>query len=122
MKTLLFPRSRLSRTDMRERTDALSANLDELARERKIPVFSGEFSWYGLDPLHPRRRARGAIWQRLLAALASQETRPLWSAPARDDARRLRALHAEFWSREIAREGASAPMARLADGSTVALY
>jgi hypothetical protein len=85
-------------------------------------VFSGEFAWYGLDPLHPRRRARGAIWQRLLAALADQQDLPRWSAPARDDARQLRALHAKFWAREVAREGTSAPTARLADGSTVALY
>jgi hypothetical protein len=122
MKTLLFPRSALTRDVMRERAEALSANLDELARERKIPVFSGDSTWYGFDPIHPRRRARGAIWQRLLGALAGHDASPTWAAATRDDARRLRALNAQFWSRELVSNGSSAPAARLADGSTITLY
>jgi hypothetical protein len=107
---------------MLERARALSSNLDELAREREIPVFSGELAWYGFDPIHPRRRARGAIWQRLLGALAASGASPTWALPSRDDARRLRALSAQFWSREVIGNDASAPMARLGDGSTVTLY
>jgi hypothetical protein len=122
MKTLLFPRSGLTRDVMLERVRALSATLDELAREREIPVFSGELAWYGFDPIHPRRRARGAIWQRLLGALAQHETPPRWASPARDDARRLRALNSQVWAREEDGNDSSAPVARLADGSTVTLY
>jgi hypothetical protein len=122
MKTLLFPRSGLTRDVMRERARGLSKNLDELAREREIPVFSGELTWYGFDPIHPRRRARGAIWQRLLGALAERETPPTWASPTCEDARRLRALNAQVWAREEVGNDSSAPVAHLADGSTVTLY
>lgn len=122
MKSLLFPRLSLTRAVMRERTAELSANLDELAREREIPVFSGDLSWYGIDPIHPRRRLRGAIWQRLLGALGEQGAPPTWAQARRDDASRLRKLNAQFWSRESVGNDTSAPCVRLADGSTVTLY
>jgi hypothetical protein len=93
-----------------------------LAAERKIPAFSGENAWYGLDPIHPRRRAAGEIWQRMLSALEPSGRMPAWTSPPRGDAKLLRRIHAESWSPEVLRRDAPPPSAQLADGATVTLF
>jgi hypothetical protein len=93
-----------------------------MAKTRQIPAFSGEKSWYGLDPIHPRRAAAGEIWRRMLAALNGANEAPPWPRPSRDDARRLRRVQAQFWSRGASLSEDAAHVARLGDGSTVALF
>jgi hypothetical protein len=121
-RSILFPRCRLTRDELLRRAEALSGRLGELAAERKIPAFAGENAWYGLDPIHPRRRAAGEIWQRMLSALEPSGRMPAWTAPPRGDAKLLRRIHAESWSPEALRRDAPPPSAQLADGSTVALF
>lgn len=70
LRPLFFPRSNLSRSDMISRAEHLHAALEATAKERKIPAFTGEKSWYGFDPIHPRRRRRFEIWRRMLRSLA----------------------------------------------------
>jgi hypothetical protein len=122
LKTLLFPRSGLTRALMHERAAALSGAVQKVAESHEIPVFAGENAWYGLDPIHPRRGRSGEIWTRMLGALNAESAAPIWSAPTRADARALRALHGEFWARGAALARESRPIARLSDGSTVALF
>jgi hypothetical protein len=122
LRTLLFPRCRLSRSELIDRAEALSEALTKLAQEREIPAFSGENAWYGLDPIHPRRARAGDVWQRMMGALAPTADRVLWTAPARDDAKRLRRLQADSWAHAADAQHASPPCARLLDGTTLELF
>jgi hypothetical protein len=122
MRSILFPRCGLARVELLKRAEALNIALNEVARQRKIPVFSGENAWYGLDPIHPRRASAGEIWKRMLAALDESGRTPTWAHPSRAEARELRQLHAQSWSRDEQRTGFMAPIVRLVDGTTIALY
>ncbi len=122
LRSILFPRCRLPRNEMLARAESLSAALAELAELRKTPAFSGENAWYGLDPIHPRRAVAGEIWRRMMAALSGAAELPEWARPTRDVARQLRRVHAHSWSCDASRRDLSAPVARLADGTTVAIF
>jgi hypothetical protein len=122
LRTILFPRCRLSRGELLARAERLSEALASLALARKIPVFSGEKASYGLDPIHPRRRTAGVVWQRMLGALDPAQPAPPWTAPRRADAKLLRRIHVASWSQKMVRGGASPPSARLADGTMIALF
>jgi hypothetical protein len=122
LRSILFPRCRLSRSALLARAEALSGALDDLARRRKIPVFSGENAWYGLDPIHPRRASAGEIWKRMFAALDASGRVPTWMHLPRVEARQLRQLHARSWSRDARRGAVVTPTVRLVDGTTVALF
>jgi hypothetical protein len=122
LRTILFPRCRLSRGELLGRAERLSESLASLAEMRRIPVFSGEKASYGLDPIHPRRRTAGVVWQRMLGALDPAQPAPPWTAPRRADTKLLRRVHAASWSPKMVRGGAPPPSARLADGTMVALF
>jgi hypothetical protein len=122
LRSILFPRCRLSRSALLTRAEALSGALDDLARRRKIPVFSGENAWYGLDPIHPRRASAGEIWKRMFAALDASGRVPTWMHLPRGEARQLRQLHARSWSRDARRGAVVTSTLRLVDGTTVALF
>lgn len=122
MRGVLFPSCRLPRQEMLRRAGQLSDALNQMARERQIPVFSGDFASYGFDPIHPRRASAHEIWQRMLTALAPSGTNARWRRPARRDQRALRALQRRAWLMR----GGSAPglktVERLTDGTTVTLF
>jgi hypothetical protein len=121
-RELFFPSCRLSRADMLRRAERLSEALDEVAAVRQIPVFSGEIQWYGLDPIHPRRRASGEIWRRMLAELSRAESLPALARPPRRMAAHLHSLRPESWVQFGVARRAAQPNARLSDGTTISLY
>jgi hypothetical protein len=72
MRSLLFPNCRLAHGELLDRAERLFDAVGRLGRELKTPVFVGEKPWYGLDPIHPRRRHSHRIWERMLGSV-------LWS-------------------------------------------
>jgi hypothetical protein len=122
LRKVLFPSCRLSRTELLRRAEGLSEALLRLAQERKTPVFSGEIAWYGLDPIHPRRRNAGEIWQRMLAELIPRDSGAQLVRPRSVEQLQLHRLRPESWVQFGAERQASQPRARLADGTTIALY
>jgi hypothetical protein len=62
LRALLFPRCRLSQSELLERAEQLDARLRELAKTRNIPIFSVPNAWYGLDPIHPKRAYLKSWW------------------------------------------------------------
>lgn len=52
----LFPGCRLSLPQITSRTIELDERLVELATRFEVPLFCPDASWYGLDPIHLRRR------------------------------------------------------------------
>jgi hypothetical protein len=107
---------------MLRRAEELTEVLAKMAEERKTPVFSGENAWYGLDPIHPRRRSAGEIWSRMLGELFTPgQMAPLVRAtPSTSLA--LRRLNPECWKHFGFARRAVQPAARLSDGTTIALY
>ena len=121
-RSIVFPACRLDLPTLLARAEALSAGISELAESRKTPVFSGESAWYGFDPIHPKRGRRFDIWRQMLGALGAgergvEETRPSFCAGR--TYRRLKPLEYSLWG---LRRGAEQPCARLADGSSIALF
>jgi hypothetical protein len=122
LRAALFPSCRVQHGELLRRVEALAAALADLAKTREIPAFSGDGGWYGVDPIHPRRRCAGFLWQRMLGALAARSEDVAWAALARHDARALRRARSAYWSRGAEHDPAQPARATLADGSTIALF
>ncbi len=121
-RAILFPSCRLTRTEILDRAEQLSAGLDDLAKSKKTTIFSAKSEWYGLDPIHPRRKMFEIIWRELMAAAdvpcgdRSAAERGWW----RD--RYLRDLRPKIWSQFSIPRSAPQPNGRLIDGSSIWLY
>ena len=85
------------------RAERLSEALAELAAERKIPVFSGENAWYGLDPIHPAAALGGRdLAAHVRRARRRRERAAVGSAAARRCAASA-SLQADSWSHAASR-------------------
>lgn len=122
LRAALFPSCRVPRGELLRRAQALSDALAELAETRQIPAFTADGAWYGLDPIHPRHRCAGFIWQRMIGALAARTGDVAWATLARVDARELRRARSAYWSRGTNHDPALPARATLADGSTISLF
>lgn len=122
LREAFFPSCRMPRQEMLSRAGQLSDALNGIAERRKMPVFSGDSAWYGLDPIHPRRASAGQIWLRMLPAVAPPDAVVAWRRPPRRDERALRAMQRRAW--RVSHRDATGPRAveRLSDGTTVALF
>lgn len=121
-RSLFFPRCRLTREELIDRAVALSAGIHALGEARKIPIFPARNEWYGLDPIHPRRRYLAPWWRELMSA----QSRGSRTASALRSGGRwhwyLALLAPETWAQFGRMRSASQPNGRLWDGSTIALY
>ncbi|MEM8947503.1 MAG: hypothetical protein AAGD11_20180 [Planctomycetota bacterium] len=122
LRTLLFPRCRLSWPEILGRAEQLSERVQKIAESRQVPMFSVRKQWYGLDPIHPRKRCYPKMWA------------DLWSLAERRDCDvaesrcpiglnwYLRRLVPERWSVLSISRRANQPNGRLKDGTSIALY
>ncbi|MCA9048518.1 MAG: hypothetical protein KDA89_07305 [Planctomycetaceae bacterium] len=72
-RSALFPLSRLTLDEVRSRTAELDLRLRQLADELQIPIAQPQPHWYGLDPIHVRRRFQTEAFERIFAC---------WDIPA----------------------------------------
>ena len=121
-RKILFPQCRLDWQEMLKRAEQLSERLGEVAASRKIPMFIGQSEWYGLDPIHPRRRNCPEMWAQLLASVAEVPSDLSKHRCPMAMAWYLRGLRPESWSTFSFSRRASQPNGQLRDGSTVSLY
>jgi hypothetical protein len=121
-RRLFFPRSRLTLADARTLVRGFNERLIRLGETRKIPVIPVSAAWYGLDPIHLKRRVLRQAWPELLAS---------WRGAAEPVAvarcsLRMRAYLAMLAPSERTLFGiqrrAAQPSGRLADGTTISLY
>jgi hypothetical protein len=121
-RTLFFPRSRLTRAEMLGRAHALHDGLMAVAKRRKISVIPVSGAWYGIDPIHLRRKAWREAWPTILSAWRSGDdiaARPRTSFARWAYLRSLAPAEYRFWSwRRRARQ----PNGVLRDGTTISLY
>lgn len=121
-RSLLFPSSDLKFDDLQSQVMRLNQHLLDLGREHNVQTLELRGHWYGLDPIHIRRRHRDPAWQELLASWFDEPR--VVDFHAANPAESLRQWRQRpFERRWFGREQMSAqPALREADGSTLWLY
>lgn len=66
-RTIIFPRSRITRGFMLETVEALRSGLLALAERSGATVIDPPVEWYGIDPIHIRRGVRPGVWKSIFA-------------------------------------------------------
>jgi hypothetical protein len=122
LRSMLFPRCRLTWTVLLGRAEALNERLWELAKSRKLPVFTVPNAWYGFDPIHPRGAYMKDYWRELFALLALDERCDCSRRQSRRNYWRLRSLTTPGVGRKAPSRGFSPRRLTLDDGSSVVLY
>jgi hypothetical protein len=117
--SLLFPGRPAPWPELLDRARDLDERLRRLGHERSARLLEPEAGWYGIDPIHLRRRVRREVWHRILALLS-----PGPEAPQRPQAGQIRIPL--FGAAEVRLLGMilhhTQPAVRLGDGSSIALY
>ena len=67
IRTILFPKSRLSLTAAREMAAELNQRIKNLASTFDATLIKPDTAWYGVDPIHIHRRHRDQAWQQILS-------------------------------------------------------
>lgn len=121
MRTLFFPRCRLSRDKILERARCLNLGLAELAQRYHAQVVPLQVDWYGIDPIHFQRRRATTAWREVLAPWCDSAPPAPVNASLYDWCR-LRLKRPEVqrffgWERRQAQ-----PALRDADGNTIWLF
>lgn len=70
VRSLLFPRCRVTLAEARQAAHAIDDGLRVLAEESGASFVEPKAIWYGLDPIHVRRRARASSFGAMLSPLA----------------------------------------------------
>ncbi len=80
-RTFFYPTSRLSFAVVMEQAEQLNQRLVELATRQGILLQQPQADWYGIDPIHIRRRYLETAWQTYFAGLlphpASESRQPM---------------------------------------------
>ena len=120
-RSLLFPRSRLTRRAALRSAAELNDRLRDLATARGAAVVEPRTEWYGLDAIDIRKRWRGEAWREILAGWGHD--RRANGAPAcQPSACCGGALRPQRWRFAGVEKHCDQPCARLADGTEISLY
>jgi hypothetical protein len=121
-RRLFFPNSKITLQGALAMVRAFNERLVKLGEQRKIPVISVSETWYGLDPIHIRRRASRTAWPtmfetwRQVAAPLIVARSSIWTSAYLASL----APHEHYFLG--IRRRAAQPSGRLADGTTISLY
>jgi hypothetical protein len=122
LRRLFFPQSKLTFADAQALIVELNRELVNLCGARKIPVIPVSGAWYGVDPIHIRRRLRREVWPAMLAGWRGAQPpfgvvrSPLWTSAY------LARLAPQERSIFGIRRHTAQPSGRLSDGTTISLY
>ena len=67
-RRILFPRCTLSLDEAMQVGDTVNAKLQTLADDLHVGLHEPPRTWYGIDPIHIRKRLRPAAWEQFLNA------------------------------------------------------
>lgn len=122
-RTVMFPRCRLSFAEAGQRSRQLHDGLQAVGQARGVQMVPQRADWYGIDPIHIRRRHWRHAWREILSAWQDDHA-PL-PPTARGSLRRWlyltsRVPHQRWiWGVEQRR---TQPAARLHDGTVVSFF
>lgn len=121
MRTILFPKSRLTLAGAVDTARELDERVVELAAQYDADVCRPERNWYGFDPIHIKRSYKLAAWQQLFAAWCDDDLPPAarHSLASWLRVQRLRPERRRLFGIE---QQQVQPARQLADGSLVSLY
>jgi len=120
-RSLIFPRSQLSHAVLMDRARDLDHRLRTLARQRGVLLAEQQARWYGLDPIHVRGWLYPRAWREILSMLGETMPTADGSTASCPWFRLLRYAPERYWLFGSERQRAQ-PVARWANGSTLALY
>ena len=75
LRTLLFPRARISLDEALRRARDLDQRLAEITESRGFALCRPQPQWYGFDPIHIRRRRMVPAWTEILSLIGAPATR-----------------------------------------------
>jgi hypothetical protein len=94
-RTILFPKCRLSLTQVIDIAERVVAGLEQLAADRGARFFRLKCEWYGFDPIHIRPRCWREAWREILCGNPYVAPTELGSALRTSEAVRLFTLRPE---------------------------
>lgn len=121
-RSILFPRCRLTLAEMLNRARELNQQLLELAHHFSATTVQPQQEWYGIDPIHIRKRGRSRAWREIFSnwTVADkpvnhlQRSLGLWLT-----LQSLKPFQRHFLGRQRLHPQ---PCARLSEGSLISLY
>jgi hypothetical protein len=121
-RRLFIPGRRLTLEGAKAMVRSFNERLIRLGELRKTPVISVADAWYGLDPIHIRRRVFRAAWGSMMESWRAAREPLVITRPSVWTAAYLTSLAP--WERTIfgIRRRAVQPSGRLSDGTTISLY
>ncbi len=121
-RSLLFPGRRMSLADALSRSRDMCGGLQSLGRREGVTLVEPDGRWYGLDPIHPRRRFLVRAWQQAIGPWGPGGAAPPTPAPSVIRWLRLRTLTPQKWWLAGRRMGRAQPCGRLPDGTGLWLF
>ncbi len=120
----IFPGCRFDLNEAVRRAEAVDAGLVDMAARRNIPLIRPAPEWYGLDPIHIRRRFWQAAWRQILGAWCDGPLPPANGKRGGGIGRwfYLQGLRPQRQSFFGVEQRAAQPCGRLPNGTTIALY
>ncbi len=121
-RTIFFPPSQLSFDDACQLVRDVNSRLRALAMESDCTLVATQKEWYGMDPIHIRRRFRRTAWQTAVDA---------WKSPGSDCEPRYFSMKNHIsvelatpqkWRILGCERGRAQPVVVLSDGSTLSVY
>lgn len=123
-RSIFFPRSRLGYEEARSRTEELDVRLRALAVQFGVGTVEPEARWYGIDPIHVRRRLWPEVWRSILGTwhgehVAEEEDSCSGPLPSWVGMQLLRPRVRWLFGRQ---QLTAQPVLTLDDGTTLSLY
>jgi hypothetical protein len=121
LRRLLFPQNQTPLETALEQANDLDQRVEALGRLHFAALVHLPAAWYGLDPIHIRRRQRKVAWREILAPLGGGTTTTLAPLSWRE---RFYLSRLPPHERSIGdrTQRSVQPAGQLADGTTVSLY
>lgn len=121
-RRLFFPNNALTLTEARSLARLFNEQLVQLGDSRKIPIIPVSSAWFGVDPIHLKRRKWHEAWPTLLAPWQTNGAPIEFALPSPWTAAYLATLAPREYSRWGIRRCVAQPSGHLSDGTTISLY
>lgn len=121
-RSIFYPGRPLEMSTALDRVRRLDDRLGDLGRRDGVRLISQDPAWYGLDPIHIRRRLIGPVWAGIMAAW-SGDGGPVAAAPGSPWRwLGLKTATPRQWWLLGRRLGRPQPARRWGDGTTISLF
>jgi hypothetical protein len=121
-RSILFPSARFTLEEALERAGDLDARIRALAERHGARLVEHDRAWYGLDPIHIRRRCIAGAWSRVVSGWGDGGPAPAAIRPSLRRWTTLCRMTPQRWWLFGRERGRPQPAGRLPDGSTISMY